>query len=330
MVTLRFLKLVLASVVAGLALQQVAPQAMAQAFPSKLVHITSAYSTGTGPDITARIVADKLARYWNQQVILESRPGANGLIAIGATKKASADGHELLLLGGGMLTIAPSLVKNLPYDPVNDFVPVSLIFRAPFFLVVSSSGPFKSMQDLIAAARANPGKVSYGSTFVGDPPHLAGALLAHLTGTKMLVVPFKESVQLNTAIVNGDISFSFWILGSVLPLVKAGKLKLLALAASSRTASEPDVPTLSETDGLAGFEIASWTALVAPRGTPPEVAQRISADVAKALSEPDVKERFRGLGLDPAPTTPAEMARIVRSGLEQYADIIKRTGITSE
>jgi len=329
MIRSKFRNLAVGAVV-GLALAQAAPEVLAQAFPTKTVRITSMYPTGGTPDITTRVVADKLARYWDKPVILEPRPGGNGLIAINALKNKAADDHELLLLGGGNLSIAPNVVKNLPYDPINDFVPVSLIFRAPMVLVVSSTGPYKSMQDLIAAARANPEKISYGSLFVGSPGHLGGALLAMLTDTRMLAVQFKELSMVNSSIANGDVSFFVVTLGSVLPLVRAGRLKVLGVTARSRMASEPDIPTIVEAGGPAGYELDSWTALLAPRGTPPELARRISADVARALSEADVKERFRSLVLDPAPTTPDEMSNIIRAELARYADIVKRSGITVE
>ena len=327
---LKFRNLVLAGAVVGLVLAQASPEAAAQAFPIRVVRITSMYPTGGTPDITARVVADKLARYWDKPVILEPRPGGNGLIAINAFKNMAADGHELLLLGGGNLSMAPNVVKNLAYDPINDFVPVSLIFRAPFVLVVSSTGPYKTMQGLSAAARANPERISYGSLFVGSPQHLGGAMLAMLTDTKMLPIHFKEASMLNTSIVNGDISFAAWTFGSVMSLVRSGRLKVLGVAARSRMASEPEVPTILEAGGPAGYEVDSWTAFLAPRGTPPEVARRVSADIARALAEADVKERFRGFALDPAPTTPDEMAKIIRAELARYANIVKRSGITVE
>lgn len=327
---LKFRNLVLACALVGLVLAQAAPRAVAQTFPTKVVRITSMYPTGGTPDITARVVADKLARYWEKPVILEPRPGGNGLIAINAFKNMAADGHELLLLGGGNLSMAPNVVKNLAYDPINDFVPVSLIFRAPFVIVVSSAGPYKSMPDLIAAAKANPDKISYGSLFVGSPQHLGGAMLAMLTGTSMLPIHFKEASMLNTSILNGDISFAAWTFGSVMSLVRSGRLKVLGVAARSRMASEPEVPTILEAGGPAGYEVDSWTAFLAPRGTSPALASRISADVARALAEADVKERFRGLALDPAPTAPDEMTNIIRGELARYADIVKRSGITVE
>jgi len=307
-----------------------AREAVAQAFPTRVVRITSMYSTGGTPDLTMRVVADKLARYWNKPVIVEPRPGGNGLTAIGAFKNMPADGHELLLLGGSMLSMAPSVLKNLPYDPINDFMPVSLIFRAPFVLVVSSTGPYKSMQDLIAGARANPERISYGTQQAGGPSHLGGAMLATLTGTRMLPVHFKELSMLNSSIVNGDISFGVITLGSVMSLYRSGRLKVLGIAARSRMTSEPDIPTNMEAGGPPGFEIDVWTAFLAPRGTPSELTRRISADVARALSETDVKERFRNLALDPAPTTPDEMTTIIRAELARYHDIVKRSGITVE
>jgi tripartite-type tricarboxylate transporter receptor subunit TctC len=298
-----------------------------QTYPTKLVRIISPFPTGISPDTAARLVADRLSKLWGQQVIVEPRPGGNGFIAIGAAKKAAPDGHELLFLSNSHLSINPHVFKNLPYDPENDFIPLSLVYRAPFFVVVSTSGPYQTIQDLIAAARANPERITYSTPYVGSPPHLGGALLAVLTDTKMQAVQFREGPAIYTSVANGDIAFSVATVGSATPLVRAGKVKLLLIAAPRRLPSHPDVPTSGEAGGPAGYEVESWTGILAPRGTPPEIARRISEDIATVLKEPELAERYRNLGLVPVSSSSAEMMEMIRDNLRRNGDIVKRAGI---
>ena len=327
MITLRTL-LAGAFIVAGVA--QAFPAAGAPAFPGRGVRIVSPYPPGISPDVATRVVAEQLTRTWGQQVLIEPRPGANGFIAIAAAKKAPPDGHEFLLVGNAHLTINPNLFHSLPYDPVGDFAPISLIYRAPFFIVVSRLGPFKTVKDLVAAAKAHPDKVGYSTPYVGSPPHLGGALLAHLTGTKMLAVHFKDGAQLYTSVANGDVGFSVATVGSVSHLVNAGKLKLLAIAAASRLPTEPGVPTAKEAGLPAGYEVDSWVGFVALRGTPPDVVRRISQDTARAIEQVEVRERFRHLGLEPVAATPDELSGIIRADLKRYAELVKKIGIQPE
>jgi tripartite-type tricarboxylate transporter receptor subunit TctC len=307
-----------------------APLALAQSFPSKMVKITAPYSSGAGPAIFMRVMADKLSRTWGQQVIVDSRPGASGFIAIEAVKNAAPDGHEILVVSNAHVAINPALYKKLPYDPEKDFVPVARIYYTPFFITVSTPGPYATVPSLIAAAKANPGKVSYGSSYVGSPSHLGSAEFEYLTGTRMIHVPYKDQSQMYAAIANGDVGWAFSTLASALPLMKAGRLKLLAIAAAKRLKTLPDVPTVEEAGGPAGFEIDSWLALLAPRGTPPDIVRRINAEVNKQLAQPDVLERMQFLGFEPAPSTPEQLAELIRSDTKRYAELVRRTGATAE
>jgi tripartite-type tricarboxylate transporter receptor subunit TctC len=304
--------------------------ATALPFPNRLVRIVSPYPAGIAPDLAVRLVADKLSRYWNQQVIIEPRPGGNGFIAIGALKKAKTDGHQLLLLGSAHLALNPQFLKNVPYDPENDFVPVAMIYRTPFFIVVANEGPYKTLQDLITAARANPNAITYSTPYVGSPPHIGGALLASMTGTRMLAVQYRDGAALSTSVANGDISFHVSSSGTVAPLVSAGKLRFLAIASAKRSPSEPDVPTVREVGGPDGYEIDTWAGLVAARGTPPAVVKRINTDVLRALAEPDVRDRFRSRGIEVKPGTPEEMGELIRSDAKHYGELIRRAGIAPE
>jgi len=303
---------------------------LSQAFPSKPVRIVSPYPSGITPDIAARVIAERLTKTWGQPVIVEPRPGANGFIAIGAAKKAAPDGHELLLAGQAHLAINPNLFASVPYDVEKDFVPLSLIYRTPFFIAVSTTGPYKSIPELIAAAKASQKTLSYSSPYVGSPPHLGGALFAFLTGTQMLHVPFKDGAQIYISVANGDVDWALGSIGSTLPLTKAGKIKLLAVATKSRLPDYPDVPTVAEAGGPAGYEVDTWVSLVAPRGTPPELARRISSDIAAALADGAVRERYRGIGVDPVSNTPAQLAELIRADLKVYGEIVKRTGVKAE
>jgi tripartite-type tricarboxylate transporter receptor subunit TctC len=317
--------------VAAIALATAPQDARPQDFPRKPVRVISPYPTGITPDAAVRLLADKLAKAWGQTVIVDPRPGANGFIAIGIAKKAEADGHQLMLAGNAHLAINPNLFRSVPYDPVKDFVPLSTIYRAPFFLAVAANGPLRGVADLVARAKANPGKVSYSSPYIGSPPHLGAALLAYMTGTQMLHVAYKEGPQIYVAVANGEVDWALGTLGSVNPLVSAGRLRLVAIAAKARLPSHPDVPTVVEAGGPPGYEVDTWVSLVAPRGTPDALTRRISADIAAALAQPDLQERYRAtLGVEPFATAPRQMADLLRADLKSYGELIKRTGITAE
>ena len=314
----------------GVAFTAASPAASPQAFPSKAVRIVSPYPSGITPDIAARAIADRLSKAWGHPVLVEPRPGANGFIAIGAAKKAAPDGHELLLAGQAHLSINPNIFSAIPYDSQKDFVPLSLIYRTPFFIAVSTAGPYRSVPDLIAAAKASQKNLTYSSPYIGSPPHLGAALFAHLTGTQMVHVAFKEGPQIYISVANGDVDWSLGSIGSTLPLTKAGKIKLLAIAAKSRLPTHPDIPTVAEAGGPAGYEVDTWVSLVAPGGTPPELARRISADIAAALVDGAVRERYRGIGVEPVSNTPAQLAALIREDGKVYGEIVKRTGVKAE
>jgi tripartite-type tricarboxylate transporter receptor subunit TctC len=303
---------------------------IAQTYPTKVVKITAPYSAGAGPAVFTRVLADKLSRAWSQQVLIDPRPGASGFIAIEAVKNATPDGHELLVVSNAHVAINPALYKKLPYDPDKDFVPVAMIYRTPFFLTVASSGPYQNVRALIAAAKANPGGVTYGSSYVGSPSHLGSAEFEFVTGTKMLHVPFKDQSQMYVSIANGDVGWAFSTLGSALPLIQSGKIKLIAIASKERLKTLPDVPTVEEAGGPAGFEVGSWLALVAPRGTPADVVQRINAEVNRQLADPEVRLQLQNFGFEAAPGTPAQLADTIRIEAKKYGELVRRTGATAD
>jgi tripartite-type tricarboxylate transporter receptor subunit TctC len=304
--------------------------AIAQPFPSKPVRLIAPYSAGAAPVTFTRLLADKLAKAWSQPVLVDPRPGGSGFLAIEAVKSATPDGYELLVASNSHVAINPALYKKLPYDPDQDLVPVAMFYRTPFFLVVSSAGPYQSVPALIAAAKANPGAVSYGSSYVGSPSHLGSAQFEYLTGTKMIHVPFRDQSQMYVGIANGDVGWAFSTLGSALPLMQAGRIKPIAIAARERLKTQPDVPTIGEAGGPAGLEVDSWLALMAPRGTPPEVVRRINAEVNRQLADPDVLAQMQRLGFEPAPGTPEQFAEVIRADAKKYGELVRRTGATAD
>jgi len=308
----------------------IATAVAAQAFPSRVVKITTPYSSGVGPDLYMRALAEVLEKQWKQPVLVEAKPGGNGFIAIDAVKKAAPDGHELLVLADSHLTINPNLFKNVPYDPETDLVPIVGLYRASFFIAVKSDGPYQSIPQLIAGAKANPGKLSYGTPYVGSPSHLGSAVFEHETGTQMIHVPFKDTLQIFTSIANGNITWAVATAASTRGMVNAGKVKLIAVAAKNRLASHPDVPTVEEAGGPKDFVVEAWLALLAPRGTPQAVVQRIHGDTQKAIATPEMQKRYAALGFEPLPISPEEVAAKIRADLKKNAEVIKRVGAKAD
>jgi tripartite-type tricarboxylate transporter receptor subunit TctC len=304
--------------------------ALAQPFPAKTVRMTAPYSSGSGPTVFMRVLADKLSTLWGRQAIVEARPGASGFIAVEAVKNAAPDGYELLVVSNAHVTINPALYKKLPYDPEKDFVPVATLFNTPFFITVSTSGPYQSVPALIAAAKAQPDGLTFGTPYVGSPGHLGGALFASLTGTKMTFVHFKDQSQLFVSLAANDLAWTLASVGTSMSFTKAGRIKFLALAAKQRLKSLPEVPTVEEAGGPAGYEVDSWLALLAPRGTPPELVRRINGDVNKVLADPDMLERMQVLGFEAFPSTPEQLAELIRTDTKKYGDLVRRTGATAD
>ena len=226
--------------------------------------------------------------------------------------------------------MAPKLFKKVPYDPEQDFVPISMLYRAHLLIAVATAAPYRSIKDLVAAARANPGKLNYSSPYIGSPPHMSAALLAYMTGIQMVHVPYKEAAQVYNAVGTGDVHLALGTIGSLLPVINAGRVRLLAVGSRARLPSHPEVPTVEESGGPAGYEADFWNAVTAPRGTPPAVIQRLNGGVAGALRQADVQKRFRDLGFEPVSSTPEMLAGLIRSELKVYGDLISRTGIAAE
>lgn len=300
----------------------------ADPFPAKPVTIVTAFAPGSGPDAVLRIVAEKLGKAWNQRVLVENKPGGGGFIAIETVRRAPADGYTLLQLDSEHLAALPYLYKSKGFETLKVFEPVASLFRTPFLVAVPADSKIKTVGELVAAAKAGP--VSYGSWGIGSPGHLGGEQMDMLTGTDMQHVPFREVSQLFTSVGSGDVNWSFASIPSSQGAYKAGKIRYVAVAAPKRIPQLPEVPTMAEAGGPAALAVNSFVVLVAPRGVPAAVRDKIDADVRKALAEPDAKARFDtfafenvGWGPDQIMTEAAAKARI-------YAELVKRKSISLE
>jgi len=318
----------LARAAALLAIAALPGFAQAQAWPAKQVRIIVATPPGNAPDIAARAIADKLGSLWNQQVLVDNRPGAGGIVAVDAARQGVADGYTLLLAHASVVTVTPYTFKSANFDVDREFVPVSIIGVTPMMIAANANAPVKNLSEMIAYAKANPEKVSIGNPTRTSIPHLAAELIGQSTGAKFFNVPFSGSSPMITAAVNGDTMMSVDGVATLLPMVKAGKLKPIALT------SEKVLPGLEgyalAKDTLPGFEVYGWFALFAPKATPSAVAAKINEDTNKALSQPDVIQRFATFGTYPRPGTLLEAAAFVKKEQATWSKVIRDAGIKAE
>jgi len=310
---------------AAIALASLAGMAQAQAWPSKPIKWVVPFAPGGTTDILARTVGEKLAVALGQPVIIENKPGAGGGVGAEFTAKSAPDGYTIM--GGTISThaINASLYKSLPYDPVKDFVAITLIARVPNMLVINPSVPAKDVKELIALLKANPGKYSFASSGNGTSQHLSGELFKSMSGTDMQHIPYKGSPPALQDVVGGQVAMTFDNITTALPLAKAGKLRALAVTTAKRSSVAPDVPTLAES-GLPGFEVGSWQGVFAPAGTPPEIVKRLNAEIVKALNMPDVREKLSGLGAEIVADSPEEFSALVKAEVAKWADVVKKSG----
>ena len=304
----------------------VAAASFAQPYPAKPVRVLTPFPTGSGPDSALRLVGEKLAKAWGQPLIVDNRPGGNGFIAGEAARRAAADGYTLVQLDVAQLSVHPHLYRKMPYDGVRDFDPVAGILRTYFFVVVPAASRWKNVADLIAEAKAQPGKLSYGSWFIGSPGHLGTAQLELATGTRMHHVVYKDMTQLYFA-VGSEIAWAFGSAGSTAAAYQAKKVRYLAAAAPQRVTGYPEVPTVAEAGGPAGFEVMGWVVIMAPRGTSKAAIARINEGVGQALAERDIAERFQVFGYEPMPLPPAQLSRLIESDSRRFGGVIKQLNI---
>jgi len=304
--------------------------APAQEYPAKPVKIVVPYSAGGNADILGRTLAQKLGDAMKQPFVVENRAGANGGIGADFVAKSAPDGYTLLVTASGPIVVNPTLYANVPYDPVKDFAPISQCAVYQYVLVTLAGSPYKSIADIVAAARAKPGGVSYGSTGVGGGNHLAGELFALATGTQLTHVPYKGSAPALADLLGGQLSIMFDTVITSVPQIRAGKLRAFAVSSSKRASSLPEVPTMQEA-GIKGFEISQWQGFLAPAGTPKAIVDRLNAETVSAMSAADVHERIAVQGGNEIVTgTPEEFSALIRSDLRAYAKLIKDAKIPAQ
>jgi tripartite-type tricarboxylate transporter receptor subunit TctC len=302
--------------------------ASAQTWPSKPVTLVVPFPAGGTTDVLARAVGQELSKALGQPVIVDNKPGAGATVGAAQVAASKPDGYTLLM-GAVHHTIATSVYKKLPYDYGKDFAPITTVAVVPNVLVVSPSVPAKSAQELIAYAKANPGKLAYGSNGQGTLQHLIGAQFGSQAGVDILHVPYKGSGPLVNDLLGGQVAMSFDTITPVLGHIKSGKLKALAVTTSKRSSTLPDVPTLDES-GLKGFNMGTWFGLLAPAATPKEIVTRLNSEVVKIVSSPDFRKRMQEIGAEPVGNTSEQMAQQIKDDTAKYAKIVKDEKVTIE
>ena len=296
------------------------------AFPTRPVKMINPFPPGSPVDLVGRLVAQKLQDAWGQPVVVESRAGAGGAVGAEAVARATADGYTLLVTSASTHVIAPALRRQLPYDVNKDFAPIALVAYGPTAVVVHPSVPVQSLSELVAYAKANPGKVAYASSGLGTILHLSGELFAYRTGVDLLHVPYKGAVPASTDLLSGQVQLMFDSISNAAPHVKAGKLRALAVLTPQRTPLMPEVPTGQEA-GFEGLDFPAWIGFYAPAGTPRELVVQITRSVQSVMAQADIRERFAQGGLIPASVTDADFARQVTAHQKIVADLVRAARI---
>lgn len=301
--------------------------AFAQGYPSKPVHVVVPFTPGSGQDVLARVVCPKLSELWGQQVVVENRPGAGGSIGAAAVAKSPPDGYTLLWHSTAFAT-SPALYSALPYDPLRDFIALAAIARQPFALVISPAAGMRTVAELIAAAKARPGRITYGSAGTGTGTHFAAEKFRLAAGIDVQHVPYKGG-EVNMDVIAGRVTYWFAPIVLAAPTVSDGRLLALGITSAQRSGLLPDVPTFAEV-GLLGVEYSLWSGLWAPAGTPAEIVEKIASDVMRVIAAPDLRERLAKLGAEPMPMNSKEFARFVRSEIDEAAGIAAAAGIKAQ
>jgi tripartite-type tricarboxylate transporter receptor subunit TctC len=307
----------------------VGSSAFAQSYPTKPVRLVVPFPPGGAPDLVARSLGPRLNEELGQPVVVDNRAGAAGIIGMEIVAKSPPDGHVLVMGSAGPVAINPGLYKKLSYDVLRDFAPISRVTALPFLLVVHPSLPVKSVKDLLALAKAKPGQLNYGSPGNGTTTHLSTELLKSTTGMKITHIPYKGVAAAATDLMGGQVQILSGDLNTMLPHVKSGRMRGIAVTSERRSPLLPDMPTVAES-GVPGFEATGWTGLLAPAATPPAIVQRLSATVAKALATPETRTRVGALGGEVASSTPEQFAGYIRSEIAKWGKLIKSLGIEGD
>lgn len=297
-------------------------------YPARPIRFIVPFPASGGADIIARIIGQKLNESWGQPVVIDNRPGSGGMIGAEIAAKSAPDGYTLFLGNSGPNAVNVSLYRKLPYDPVKDFAPVTLVVIGPIVMVVNPSFPAKSVNELIALAKSRPGQFTFAFGGVGSQSHLAGKLFINMAGIDVVDVPYKGGPPALTDLLGGRVTFVFTALPVALPLVEANKLRALAVTGAQRSPAAPDVPTIKEF--LPGYEAAGWWGVLVPAGTPKRIINKLNAQIVKILNMPDVKNYYARQGLEPVSTTPEEFAAYIKAEIAKWAVVIKNTGIQQQ
>ena len=314
------------TVIALLCISALACAQTAKDYPNRPVRIIVPQTAGSGVDLTARIVAQKLTDAWGQQFVVDNRPGANGIIGLEAGAKAKPDGYTLALGLPSALTMNPYVYKTLPYDTLRDFAPITQTATNTFGLVINPALPVKSVKDLVALAKSRPGELPYGSFGIGNQTHLGGELFAHQIGIRMLHVPYKGETPAVIDLLSGQIALIITPMQGVVPHINAGKLKLLATCGVERARAFPDAPSMTEM-GYKTVVITGWTGLLAPAGTPRDIIDRLQKEIAVRLLAPETRESMSRQGAEPVASTPDQFAAFIRAEMTKWSAVIKTAGL---
>ncbi len=303
--------------------------AVAQNYPQKPVRLIVPFPPGGSTETLARMVSVKIAEVWGQQIIIDNRPGAGGIIGTELGAKAAPDGYTLLMGSGAPLTIVPGFQTKLQYDPLKDFAPITNVAAVPNVIALHPSVPARNVKELVALARQQPDQLTFASNGAGSPGHLAGELLKAMTGTRMTHVPYKGSAPATLAVASGETSMTLTTTTAVLPHAKAGRMKIIAITTLQRVPQFPEYPTVAES-GLPGYEAISWFGLVAPAAIAPELVKKIHADAVQVINTNDMRSRIAGLGATPIANTPEQFRAQIRDDLAKWARIIKLSGARAD
>lgn len=319
----RFLKALVACAVAVMA----AGAAMGQSWPARPIKVITPFPAGQGPDVLLRIVADKLSASLGQPVVIENKPGASGFIAFEAARRSPADGYTLVHMDNFHIGTQPHLFNKLPYSAVKDFDPVTPLVRNYFFVVVPANSKYQTMGELIAAAKARPDGMSYGSWGVATPAHLGGLMLEAATGTQMRHVPYKEISQLYQSVANGELDWAIGSAASAGAMLQAGKVRFLAAAAPKRIVGYEKVPTAAESGAPASWRVGGWNGLLVPKGTPREIVQRLNEGIARAMQSPEVLSKLGPFTYETYTMPAADMARQMDTEVTSWGPTLQKAGI---
>jgi len=292
-------------------------------YPTRPIRIIALSSPGSGPDIVGRLIGSKLTEAWGQQVIVDPRAAATGIVGTEIASKAAPDGHTLVIITS-QAVIVSVMYEKLPFNLIRDFAPITLVASTPFILAVHPAVPVTSVKELVALAKSKPGALRYGSGGSGSPPHLSAEIFKSMTGTDMLHVPYKGITPAMIDTVAGQVQMLISVIPAVLPTIKSGRLRALGVTSAKRTALVPDVPTIAET--VPGYEFIGWYSLFAPAKTSPGVINKLNAEIVRSLNTPEFRERFTALGAEPATSTPQALAAYLREQMEKMRKAVKESG----